>query len=131
MKQKQRRLVQEFGKLIRVVLFMLTRERVPPTKKNILNRMMYLNFFREYRESKANPNFNHVTAYVKKFSTSIKSDFYVSLYYWKEGTTSQNEDFLIPRHDNAKNQQQQYIIELTVKQLAKPELCSVKTSVLH
>ena len=115
MKQKQRRLVQEFGKLIRVVLFMLTRERVPPTKKNILNRMMYLNFFREYRESKANPNFNHVTAYVKKFSTSIISDFYVSLYYWKEGATSQNEDFLIRRHDNAKNQQQQYIIELTVK----------------
>ena len=58
--------------------------------------------FREYRESKANPNFNHVTAYVKKFSTSIISDFYVSLYYWKEGTASQNEDFLIPRHGNAK-----------------------------
>ena len=58
--------------------------------------------FREYRENKANPNFNHVTAYVKKFSTSIISDFYVSLYYWKEGTASQNEDFLIPRHGNAK-----------------------------
>ena len=58
--------------------------------------------FRKYRESKANQNFNHVTAYVKKFSTSIISDFYVSLYYWKEGTASQNEDFLIPRHSNAK-----------------------------
>ena len=30
-----------------------------------------------------------------------------------------------------KNQQQQHIIELPVKQLAKPELCSVKTAVLH
>ena len=40
--------------------------------------------FREYRESKGNPNFNHVTVYVKKFSTSIISDFYVPLYYWKE-----------------------------------------------
>ena len=59
-------------------------------------------FFREYRESKANPNFNHVTACVKKFSTSIISDFYLSLYYWKEGTASQNKDFSIPRHSNAK-----------------------------
>ena len=78
------------------------RERVPPIKKNILNRMMYFELFREHRESKANPNFNDVTAYVKKFSTSIISDFYASLYYRKKGTASQNEDFLIPRHGNAK-----------------------------
>ena len=58
--------------------------------------------FREYRASKSNPNFNHVTAYVKKFSSSIISDFYVSLYYWKEETVLQNEDILIPRHGNAK-----------------------------
>ena len=64
--------------------------------------MMYFELFREHRESKANPNFNDVTAYVKKFSTSIISDFYASLYYRKKGTASQNEDFLIPRHGNAK-----------------------------
>ena len=63
---------------------------------------MYFELFREYRESKANPNFNDVTAYVKKFSTSIISDFYVSLNYRKKGAASQNEDFLIPRHGNAK-----------------------------
>ena len=63
---------------------------------------MYFELFREHRESKANANFNDVTAYVKKFSTSIISDFYVSLYYRKKGTASQNEDFLIPRHGNAK-----------------------------
>ena len=104
---------------------MLTRERVLPIK-NIESGGVF-ELFREYRESKANLNFNHVTAYVKKFSTSTISDFYMSLYYWKEGTASQNEDSLIPRHSNAKNQQQ-HIIELAVKQLGKPKLCSMLCS---
>ena len=30
------------------------------------------------------------------------SEFYVSLYYWKEGTAPQNEDFSIPRQGNVK-----------------------------
>ena len=51
-----------------------------------------------FRES----NFYHVIAYVKKFSNSIISDFYVPFYSWKEGATSQNKDFLIPRHENVK-----------------------------
>ena len=51
-----------------------------------------------FRES----NFYRVIAYVKKFSNSIISDFYVSFYSLKEGTASQNEDFLIPRHGNVK-----------------------------
>ena len=82
-------------------LYVNEREGATYKKINIESDDVF-ELFREYRESKANPNFNHVTAYVKKFSTSIISDFYVSLYYWKEGTASQNEDFLIPRHGNAK-----------------------------
>ena len=49
-------------------------------------------------------NFYHVIAYVKKFSNSIISYFYVSFYFGKEGAASQNEDFVIPRHGNVKNQ---------------------------
>ena len=36
--------------------------------------------------------------------------------------------FQSPDTPMPKNQQQQHIIEVTVKQLAKPELCSVKNS---
>ena len=61
-------------------------------KKNKIESDDVFKLFREYRESKANPNFNHVTAYVKKFSTSITSDFFMSLYYWKKRTAPQNED---------------------------------------
>ena len=39
--------------------------------------------------------------------------------------------FQSPDMDMPKNQQQQLIIELIVKQLTKPELCSVKTTVLY
>ena len=39
--------------------------------------------------------------------------------------------FQSPDTTMPKNQQQRHIIELTFKQLAKSELCSVKTAVLH
>ena len=82
-------------------LYVKEREGATYKKINIESDDVF-ELFREYRESKANLNFNHVPAYVKKFLTSIISDFYMSLYYWKEATASQNEDFSIPRHGNAK-----------------------------
>ena len=53
--------------------------------------MIYFNFFENTEKVKPT-----------QISTSIISDFYVSLYYWKERTASQNEDCLIPRHGNVK-----------------------------
>ena len=94
MKQKQRWLAEEFAKFMRVVC-MITRGKVPPIKKINIESDDVFELFPEYRESKANPNFNHITAYVKKFSTLMISDFNMSLCYWKEGKASQNEDFLI------------------------------------
>ena len=82
-------------------MYVNEREGATYKKPNIASDDVF-KLYREYRDSKANPNFNHVTAYVKKFSTSIISDFYASLYYWKEETASQNEDFLILRHGNTK-----------------------------
>ena len=73
-------------------MYVNEREGATYKKPNIASDDVF-KLYREYRDSKANPNFNHVTAYVKKFSTSIISDFYASLYYWKEETASQNEDF--------------------------------------
>ena len=103
MKQKQRWSVQEFAKLIWVVLCLLTREKKRKNKQ--INKKFFektniesYHVFDLFRES----NFYHVIAYVKKFSNSIISDFYVPFYTWKEGTTSQIEDFLIPRHGNVK-----------------------------
>ena len=58
-------------------------------------------FFREYRESKANPNSTTLQRMSKSFQLR-QYVTYVSLYYWKEGTATQNEDFSIPRHANAK-----------------------------
>ena len=54
-------------------LYVNEREGATYKKINIESDDVF-ELFREYRESKANPNFNHVTAYVKKFSTSIISD---------------------------------------------------------
>ena len=58
-------------------------------------------FFREYRESKANPNSTTLQRMSKSFQLR-QYVTYVSLYYWKEGTATQNENFSIPRHANAK-----------------------------
>ena len=58
-------------------------------------------FFQEYRESKANPNSTTLQRMSKSFQLR-QYVTYVSLYYWKEGTATQNEDFSIPRHANAK-----------------------------
>ena len=52
MKQKQRKLAQEFAKLMRVALFMLTGEKVPPKKKINIESDDVVELFREYREEK-------------------------------------------------------------------------------
>ena len=93
---------------------------MPPIKKNIEKDYVF-ELFREYRESKANPNCNYVTAYVKNFS----------LITGRKEQPHKMKIFQSPDTAMPKNQQQQHIIELPVKQLAKPELCSVKTAVLH
>ena len=74
-------------------LYVNKREGATYKKINIESDDVF-ELFWEYRKIKGNPNFNHVAAYVKKFSTSIISDFYA---------TSKNDDFLIPRHTNVKN----------------------------
>ena len=79
---------------------------------------MYLNFF---ERSKVNLNFNNVTSYVKQFS----------LITGRKEQSHKMKIFQSPDTAMSKNQKQQHIIELPVKQLAKPELCSVKTAVLH
>ena len=84
------------------------RESATYKKVNIASNDVF-EFFQEYQKSKGKPNFNHDTAYVKMFSTSIISDFCVCLYYWQEGTASQNEDFLNPSHGNAEKNLQQHI----------------------
>ena len=65
MKQKQRWLAEEFAKFMRVVC-MIMRGKVPPIKKINIESDDVFELFPEYRESKANPNFNHITAYVEK-----------------------------------------------------------------
>ena len=52
----------------------------PPIKKRIESDDEFELLWKQ-RENKANQNFNYVTAYTKKFSTSIIFDFHVSLYY--------------------------------------------------
>ena len=69
------------------VLYVNEREGPIDKKVNIESDDVF-ELFREYRESKASPNFNRTTVYVKMFSTSMIFDFYVSLYYWKEGRNS-------------------------------------------
>ena len=80
-------------------LCMLTREPANYKKINIESDDIF-ELFWEYRESKA--KFYHIKACDKKFSNLTISDFYLSFYWKKEGTASQNEDFLIPRYGNAK-----------------------------
>ena len=63
--------MQEFAKLMRVVLYMLMRERrrerVKKKKKINIKSNDVFEPFRERSESKANPKFSHVTAYFKSF----------------------------------------------------------------
>ena len=55
------------------VLYVNEREGSIDKKVNIESDDLF-ELFREYRESKANPNFNRTTVYVKMFSTSIIFD---------------------------------------------------------
>ena len=54
------------------------REGVTHKKVNIESDYIF-DSFQEYRETKINSNLNDVTAYIKKFSISIITDFHVFL----------------------------------------------------
>ena len=94
MKQKQRWLVEEFAKFMRVVC-MITRGKVPPIKKINIESDDVLNFFQNTEKVKPIQISTTLQRMWKKFSTLMISDFYMSLCYWKEGKASQNQDFLI------------------------------------
>ena len=59
-------------------LYVNNREGVTHKKVNIESDYIFESF-QDYRETKVNPNLNHVTAYTKKFSISIITDFHVFL----------------------------------------------------
>ena len=66
--------------------------------KVMANRDKVYELAKEYRHSKANSNFQHVIAYVRKYGVTSWSQYYVSSYFWKPGS---NVEFSTPRHGNA------------------------------